>query len=65
MRVYAMALQLRVALLTASHKTVQNYAQLRSQRGPKWSQMVENGLNSIKNLLKEKKVSVTHGKKGI
>ena len=45
--------------------TVQNYAQLRFQRGPKWSQMVENSQNSIKNLLKEKKVSVTHGKKGI
>ena len=45
--------------------TVQNYAQLWSQRGPKKSQMVENSQNSITNLLREKIISATHGKKGI
>ena len=42
-----------------------NYTQLCSQSGPKRSQTVENSKNSITNLLKEKKVSATHGKKGI
>ena len=44
---------------------VQNYTQLCSQRGPKRSQTVENGQNSIKNLPKEKKVSATHGKRAL
>ena len=45
--------------------TVHNYAPLCYQRGLKWSQMDKNSQNSIANLFKEKKVSVTHGKKGI
>ena len=55
--------------MTIKHSTwstsVQNYAQHWSDKGPKWSQMVENSQNSIKNLLEGKKVSVTHEKKGI
>ena len=44
---------------------VQNHAPLWYQRGLKWSQMDKNSQNAIANLFKEKKVSVTHGKKGI
>ena len=44
---------------------MENYAQLWSQRGPKWSQMVEYSQYLIINLIQEKNVSVTHGKKGI
>ena len=43
---------------------VQNYTQLCSQRGPKRSQIVENGQNSIKNLPKEKKRKCNSWKKG-
>ena len=45
--------------------TVQNYAQLWSQRGQKWSWMVKNSQNSIINLLKGRIIGATHGKKGI
>ena len=44
---------------------VQNYAQLWSQRGQKWSQMVRNRQNSIINLLEGRIIGATHGKKGI
>ena len=45
--------------------TVQNYAQLWSQRGQKWSWMVKNSQNSIINLLKGRIIGATHEKKGI
>ena len=45
--------------------TVQNYAQLWSQRGPKWSQIVKKSQNSIKNLLKGRIIGASHGKMGI
>ena len=45
--------------------TVRNYAQLWPQRGPERSQMVEFSQNLITNLLKERMISATHGKKGI
>ena len=45
--------------------TVQNYAQLWSQRGPKWSQIVTKSQNSIKNLLKGRIIGASHGKMGI
>ena len=44
---------------------VQNHAQLWSQRGQKWSQMVKNRQNSIINLLEGRIIGATHGKKGI
>ena len=45
--------------------TVQNYAQLWSQRGQKWSQIIKSSQNSITNLLKGRIIGATHRKKGI